>query len=498
MDKMHDKLYSEIESLNKKDFKFTKYSIGFFKSSTFSIYEYLTNNKNYPNLFLIISNLLLHLIASLFYFNFKKNKKTVLFFPNTGNQYNNFKPILDDYSGKDFSVILRNTNIENKICVLLFKKELNIFKYKGDFQKKNFFNILYSYGNFTTAFKSLFLFISTYFKLFTLKKNISKIISDKLKYYDYTGKRINQTINYIIRDFSYHISFIPFTEKCLTYNDPKLVIVSNEFTYYGKIIVEITKKMNIISMNIPHSMVTSVPCYWRYNSEIVILQGDHDKDYLIKKGHIKKSKLIITGRPLIERELLKRYSDRKVKKDLKITHGKKIVCLGTQTFDEKIKKEFILDVFSALKKNREDLFFIIKIHPAENEHYYYKLLSKEKFKNFNYLIIKNYNLYKILTISDLLITITSNIGAEALFKGVPVISYNKWGKPSQVYTTDGYVSEINSITPLRKKVDELLYNPVIRKNFIRKSKKYTQYMNYKLDGKSSERIISLIKSLIKN
>jgi hypothetical protein len=493
---MYDKLYSEIESLSKKDFKFTKYSIGFFRYSTFLIYEYLTTSKKGYHLFVIFSNLILHSIVSFFYF--KRDKKKVLFFPVSGNQYNNFKAIIDKYSGKDFSVILKNTRVENKICTLLFKRELNIFRYKEDFQSKFLFNILYSYGGFSTTLKSLFLFASTYIKLFTLKKRISKIILDKLKHHNCTEKRIDQITNYIIKDFSYYVFFIPFIEKCLTYNKPKLVIVSNEFTYYGKIIVEIAKKMNLTTLNIPHSMITAVPCYWKYDSDIVILQGNHDRDYLIKKGYVEKDKLIVTGRPLIEKELLKEYSTRRIKEDLRIPLNKKIICIGTQTFGEKVRKEFILDVFSALKINAKNLFVIIKIHPADNEYFYYKLFKKEKVRNFNYLIIKNYDLYAILTISDLLITVNSNIAAEALFKSIPAISYNKWGKPSQTYVTDGYVTEANNIISLREKVNKLIYNSSARKNCIRKSKKYTSYMNYKLDGKSSERIISLIESLIKN
>ncbi|MCM1987214.1 hypothetical protein [Methanococcoides seepicolus] len=494
---MYKNPYFKRKKPPEDDVKFYNYSIGFLESSSFAIYESLITKRKSSFMYCLFK-LLLNYCESMFLklHMDKKNRKDVLFFPFSGNHYAEFKPLFKNINDIKYGLVLNKTKSENFIYKIIFKKRLSLYKYKDELQKNKQVMSLYSYTSFKIICRSFFIFISTYLKLFSQKQKIYNYLKYNLDNSSYDNKKIKSIINYIVCEFSYNLALVPFIEKCMEDNDSKVIVVSNEFNYYGRLLIEVAKGKNIKTVNIPHSMITSVPCYWISNSDKLVLQGNHDRNYLLDKGYIRSEQLVVTGRSTIDEKLLKTYSKDEIKKHFSIPSHKKVICLATQPFNDHVRKDFVLDVFSALEENANETFIIIKLHPNEDIDYYNSLLKEDKLEKLNYLIIRDYDLYAILSISDILITISSNVAAEALFKKVPAISYNKCNFSGQTYVTNGYVKESKNTISLKNDINQLLYNSVERTKNLKLAEEYTQHMNYKLDGKASERIISVIKSLM--
>ena len=78
------------------------------------------------------------------------------------------------------------------------------------------------------------------------------------------------------------------------------------------------------------------------------------------------------------------------------------------------------DVFAAVK-NISGLFLIVNIHLAElNDVNYYESIAKEAGCT-NFKIIYYYDLYLLLSVSDIVITCFSTVGSEAIYFNKPLI-----------------------------------------------------------------------------
>ena len=142
-----------------------------------------------------------------------------------------------------------------------------------------------------------------------------------------------------------------------------------------------------------------------------------------------------------------------------------------------------------------DVRLIIKAHPLADVKLLKKIVKSTKSKKVKVLI--DVNLYELLKISDLLVSVASTVVIEAMLFDKPVmlinvvkcpIPYAEMGGAYAVFETkdikDGLIRCLND-KELQKKLK------IGRKRFLR------DYL-YKLDGKASERIVKIIKDYLKS
>lgn len=218
--------------------------------------------------------------------------------------------------------------------------------------------------------------------------------------------------------------------------------------------------------------------------------GRISKDYLIERGADSK-KIVITGNPAFS-ALNKKYVDEDFYKKIGLKKGKKTIVLTTQAFDdvfcEKEWTEITKKIVNILKKN-ENLQLIIKIHPRENSKIYESVIKETKAKGI--VILKN-NLEEAISMSDLQITISSTTILDGLLMDKLVGIANFFNRICAIpFAKSGAVINIKNVKQLEKILEKI---PKINK---KKTDKFLFDSIYKKDGKSKERIVKLIKKMIK-
>lgn len=472
-----------IEELESKDydFNFFEMQINFFGHSKFLLYSVLkgeVDQRPALNYSLFIFDLFLKMGKV------KKscddNEEKVLFFAYTGNQIKNLLPIYEEINKIEKTcIILKQSPIHNKLKKMFFRKNISIYNVV------NLTDIDYIFLQKYSTFSSIKIAFQFLKWSHSNKKNILKDIRWLLKKFN-CPREETYIFSLITSHLFYNIFLLSAFRNYLVKSNTKLIVLSNEFTMIGNLTIMLAKSLNIKTLYIPHSIITGHPVYKTIYSDKVVLQGQHDYDLLKNQSNAYNKKLIVTGRPLIEQNLIK-YSKAKNNTNTNI----KIICLATQPLP--VNMIFVKDIIDEIRKiNRSKIKIIIKPHPSEN------ITDYEILKAMNIEISKENNLYKILHISDLVITINSNAAAEAAFLGIPALSYNPWQIHKPIYVETNIIDEIVKKEDIAIKVNEMLFDKNAIDIYKKRVKKYTMYMNHKLDGKSTERIISVIKSLILN
>ena len=470
-----------IERLESEDYNFIFFDmqINFFEHSKFLLYSILKGEFDQKPT-LNYSIFLFDLFMKLFRVKkcSEKNEEKVLFFAYTGNQMKNLLPIYEEITKIEKScIVLKQSPIHNKLKKMFFRKNISIYN------EVNITDINYKFLQKYSTFSSIKIAFKFLIWSHSNKKNISKNIRHLLKKSN-CAKKETQIFNLIVSNFFYNIYLLSSFRNYLVKSNVKLIVLSNEFTMLGNLTIMLAKSLNIKTLYVPHSIITGHPVYKTIYSDKVVLQGQHDYDFLKNQSNAHVKKLIVTGRPLIEQKLIK-YS-----KVIKNTDTK-IICLATQPLP--VNMLFVKDIIGEIRKmNLSNIKIIIKPHPSENT------IDYEILKARNVEISKENDLYKILFISDLVITINSNVGAEAAFLGIPTLSYNPWQIHKPIYVEKKIIDEIVTKEDVAVKIYEMLFDKKAIDEYKKRAEKYTLYMNHKLDGKSTERIISVIKSLMLN
>ncbi|MFC1887795.1 CDP-glycerol glycerophosphotransferase family protein [Candidatus Cloacimonadota bacterium] len=174
------------------------------------------------------------------------------------------------------------------------------------------------------------------------------------------------------------------------------------------------------------------------------------------------------------------YPNIDLHKKYEIPSGKKII-LYAPTFSSKMESatELLLFIPQIIRENE---FWIFKFHelmPLE-------LIEKFKMNNSSYKVLRHDEITPYLHLSDLLISDTSSVVYEFLALDKPAITYKTISRDNKAYN-------ITEVSELRKTIDDCLNYP----EFLKISRDRTmQEVNPYLDGKTSERIITILDKLV--
>jgi hypothetical protein len=179
---------------------------------------------------------------------------------------------------------------------------------------------------------------------------------------------------------------------------------------------------------------------------------------------------------LLQREY-KRQSDNKIK-----------ILYATQYFMDILQPATKM-LFSALEQFNEEYELIIKLHPADvNFDFYNDMIRKYKIRNAR--IVKDADLYEVISWSDVIVSVLSTvIGEGALFKKPSICiilpKYNDAGG----FVKDGISLSACDENELRGLLKDI---KCINSEYMDKINKYIHENFYCLDGNAAKRIIEII------
>lgn len=141
----------------------------------------------------------------------------------------------------------------------------------------------------------------------------------------------------------------------------------------------------------------------------------------------------------------------------------------------------------------DDVHLVVKLHPAEKfDIEYYNSIAQEAGCR-NYQIILNIDLYLLISLSDIMITCFSTVGAETVYFNKPLIILDHLKQDIQGYHKEGIAFQATNETELKRYLVNILsgemnINEVAYKNYI-------EEYAFKIDGKVADRIIKFVRSL---
>ncbi len=342
----------------------------------------------------------------------------------------------------------------------------------------------------------------------TVRRQIKSFDAQLKGKFELIRSSLTNPIDLIIIDFieSLHASSKLFLFKYLAYkkffsrHPYKSISTIDENSPRIKSILDAAKSNGIKTIGIQHGtihelhpayMFTEIDAERKLVPDFTMIWGENWKKLLTEKGRYVPESLIITGQ--IRTDIIPLLQTKKINNLISIPEGSKIILFASQPQqDPELREKSALDVFSAIKEIPES-HLVVKLHPAEfnDYNYYHKLAHKSGCSN--YQIVLQVDLYLLISLSDIVITCFSTVGAETVYFNKPLIILDHLKQDIQGYHKEGIAFQAANQEELKDYMVQILNNQLSYK-----SDSYENYIrNYahKVDGQVSERIISFIKNM---
>ena len=287
---------------------------------------------------------------------------------------------------------------------------------------------------------------------------------------------------------------------------PAAILTSCEYCTMGRIAVIVGNKKGVTTVALQHGVITDTHWgYIFYNSEkatytsaidlrpiprYTLLYGSKYKDILINNSSYPSESLVVTGQPRYDcfYNIIKSMDKELFIKENNLKRP--LIVWTTQAHGlSKIENKRNIECFLNLLKHNSKINLFIKPHPGETDLFSYRPLVNQ-----NVTISKDVNLYELLYTCDLMITRHSTTAMEAVALNKPVIILNLSGEPDPVeYVKEGVALGVYKEGDLKPAIEELLRDD---SELAKNRKCYIEKYLYKIDGKATERVVTLIEGMI--
>ncbi len=290
------------------------------------------------------------------------------------------------------------------------------------------------------------------------------------------------------------ISFHLISKEIINTENPGVIVSMDESSALVKPLFKYAISQKIPIIYLQHGILSNrePTSYKNFLVDKIAVYGKRDIDFFTKRGANKNS-IYITGLPKLD--YIPKYKRDKnfLYKKFNLNPNKKIILLTTAVHKEINIPMFLAAVKAAKKLDKQ---LVIKKHPGdqiEDKEYY------EMAKKFNLnILIKNEDLYDLFYICDIVLSFNSTTALEAIAFNKPVIALNLTNKKEDFpYTKSGACYGVFKSEDLPKTINEVLYNKEIIKKLKKNMKKILEDTFYKLDGKSTQRLVKLIEEVVK-
>ncbi len=427
-----------------------------------------------------------------------KMKKKILVFLLSLNHYRKIKNVLFQLAKENkYSIytLHLSKSINNKIAHELIDNNIHPINASVLLQKNKYYNND-NINEFKRFFKKLISNIDPI-------KNIMQI-SDL----DSNSFVIKNLIGNNALDWFFQINLHFFLDYIIKLIKPELGILLNEIYRTGYQFNQHCKKNGVETILIPHGYAGGFD-YGPLDLDYAFLSGKMEEEYYnSRKGtNISKTKIFLLGNPFYD-EIWHYISEnsnqpgqlsKAIKEFLKIEKEKKIVLLVTNPIELSLKEMIISSTIKSLEEFNWHL--IIKLHPREIDGNFHKKIIERYDNGENVSIIKhgdkNYSLYDLLSICDLVVGRFSNVLLEAVFFNKPIIEID-YDNNGDIYNLESFGASLRAINPkeLKNYVEKIFSDKLLMGIMEKGRTAFKSHFNFKFDGKSTERIVSQIIDII--
>lgn len=297
------------------------------------------------------------------------------------------------------------------------------------------------FANFSTIIKQTKI-IYEVFKIFVTKKSLESDITAELE--QETGIVLRNTTacavfknldGDLLRSFLYR----PLAEQMIETWSPDGIVV-NGLTYVGRTILSAGNIHGVNLYHVPHSITKGLNSGAPYDTITFMPSELERKESLEKEWFENDSEFVVTGRPYLEH--MKNKAQERLQEEPKRETDEINIMLATQPIADYLRFEFVSQILKATENLPTNI--TIKTHPGESPIFY-----RNHFPDKN-LTITDSNLVDELVAADLVLTVSSNVGIEAILFEAASVYFNPWFDRTNIFVENPRIPRLET----KKEVEE--------------------------------------------
>jgi CDP-glycerol glycerophosphotransferase (TagB/SpsB family) len=354
------------------------------------------------------------------------------------------RKLIDHVTGNSYNGEYIQQNIIDYL-----KNDYGVIGIDLDYTLKGNFEVLKSRldSNLNWIPGELFLLNSKDKSIFNFLKNYNIIIKNKIfqNLFQFEGISLWNTISYTFKMMNFE-SYIPSYLKFYLSLDhifkekkPKVIFLSYETGPYGLAIILAAQKNGIKTVGVAHGAIDKYNPMYSYDQirntknslgfpipDIMLVHGEFSKNTLIEQGYPQNQIVVYGNTTFFNLDQLKNSLNQKTLfQKYGISEDQKVILYGTEFLQEYYSSQGKYNYNSLIWKNllenfgnNSDYVLILKSHPNENTSIYEKILDDFHISNAK---IVNDDLFELIHLSSIVVSVFSNIMTDALCFDKPVI-----------------------------------------------------------------------------
>jgi hypothetical protein len=255
------------------------------------------------------------------------------------------------------------------------------------------------------------------------------------------GVKMPNTLWYLLGNlFAVHVPSLAnavIAERMLAKLGPKNLVVGSLGSRQQAILYPAISA-GVRTYHVPHSATTGYELL-PPSETVHFVPGNHIVEQIsASKQTSSTGNLIPTGRP----QLLQ-VANRDIEPREECSTDALRIVVATQRFPDSHRETFISDVLDAIEEAPVPVDVVVKIHPNESPAFYEDVTADRPYP----IKVAETDLHGYLAGADLVVTINSNVGLEAMVLGTPVVCATQWSPliRARPYATFGPVPVLRSI-----------------------------------------------------
>ncbi len=332
-------------------------------------------------------------------------------------------------------------------------------------------------------------------KIIKKSETVAKKISEVWKKTEKTEmqKSLMDELNFLLSKETLELIFIYYqaSKSLIKQENIKEILITADTLFIDRALIAAANFYNIPIISVHHGNPGTVPIE---KVDKICLKGDQYKKNLEKTNF--KGEIILTGSSDYDDIL-------KFKKPVKNTNKQILIVTSPLVQDGFMLETDYNNYISKLIKevSKEGAEITISLHPRENNIERYQNLTKD-YQNVKVIKKLDINfLYEELNKTDVLIFFGSGAATEAMILDKPCIYIDLFGEnnpyPSFYKDTEAVI-KLSKGDSISTAIEKALTNKELQSKLKREREKFIEENCYKVDGKSTERIVKEIYKSLKD
>ena len=317
-------------------------------------------------------------------------------------------------------------------------------------------------------------------KLFYQSLKVSEYWSRKIKYLSTTPARAGSLYSgyllHVLNDWFQNsvyrsIRVLLLSDRILDKFQPAIIVVTDPTDFEAKTLTMMGKTKNVPSFCIQYGAASKYDSEWKYfKQDYVGVMGEEIAEIMRSHG-IPQEKVYIMGSPRFDSYTANETLRQDLRHRLDILKPDAMIAFmsvppaegigrreGGLTIDE---YEYILSMIYDIPSFLPETVLVVKPHPEELEYIqvHRKYLEANAHQKDRVRLVQNNSAYEVINAADLVITMQSTTGLEAILLNKPLIMINITGREDWVnYASSGAAYRVASKEELAVAIKELLTN----------------------------------------